>query len=106
MDTLRAYSFSAPIEGVQVKPLTEDGKLVKIRYNGSLCNAGASKVYLHIGYGDLRKWNNIQDIPMDYTQDGWEQTIQLDEKQLNFCFKDVAQNWDNNNGMNWVYKIT
>ena len=26
-------------------------------------------------------------------------------RELNFCFKDSAQNWDNNNGWNWSCPI-
>jgi large subunit ribosomal protein L9 len=26
--------------------------------------------------------------------------------QLNFCFKDSMENWDNNDGVNWTYRIS
>ncbi|MCG8401075.1 MAG: hypothetical protein MJA84_05705 [Firmicutes bacterium] len=106
MSTLSPFTFSAPIQGVQVKPLTQDGQQIVIRYNGLLKNQGASQVWLHGGFGESNAWEETKDYLMERTGEGWEQTIDLKDKQLNFCFRDDARNWDNNSGVNWTYRIT
>jgi hypothetical protein len=43
---------------------------------------------------------------MNKASDGFEQTADITrEGQFNFCFKDGANNWDNNNTLNWNYQI-
>lgn len=106
MSTLSPFTFSAPIQGVQVKPLTQDGKQIRIRYNGLLNQSGADQVFLHGGFGDDNQWQDVKDYLMEKTSEGWEQTIDIQDRQLNFCFRDNADNWDNNNGVNWIYRIT
>lgn len=106
MSTLSPFTFSAPIQGVQVKPLTQDGQQIVIRYNGLLRDQGARQVWLHGGSGESNAWEETKDYLMERTGEGWEQTIDLKDKQLNFCFRDDARNWDNNNGVNWTYRIT
>jgi hypothetical protein len=106
MSTLSPFTFSAPIQGVQVKPLTQDGKQIRIRYNGLLNQSGADQVFLHGGFGDDNQWQDVKDYLMEKTSEGWEQTINIQDRQLNFCFRDNADNWDNNNGVNWIYRIT
>ncbi|NMA52115.1 MAG: hypothetical protein GX949_03785, partial [Peptococcaceae bacterium] len=44
---------------------------------------------------------------MEHRHGGWEKVVHLDKgNQLNFCFKDGSDHWDNNNGSNWAYKIS
>jgi len=104
--TLNAFTFSAPIQGVQVKPLKQDGKEIAIRYNGMLNQNGARQVWLHGGFGEGNEWQEVKDYLMQRTEEGWEQTVDIKDSQLNFCFRDDAQNWDNNSGVNWIYRIT
>jgi len=106
MDTLQPYNYSSPIQGVQVKPMSEDGTNVRIRYNGLLKESGASQVWMHAGFGNIEDWNSVLDVPMEQTGAGWEKTVQMQDRQLNFCFKDNIENWDNNSGMNWIYRIS
>ena len=106
MSSLSAFTFSAAIQGVQVKPVTQDGQQIRIRYNGLLDQSGAKQVWLHGGLGELNEWREVKDYIMDKTSEGWEQTIDLNDRQLNFCFRDSSQNWDNNSGANWIYRIT
>lgn len=106
MHTLHPYTFSEPIQGVQVKPLTEDGKQVRIRYNGLLANSGAPQIVMHRGFGNPTSWSDVMDQNMERTSEGWENTIYMEQNQLNFCFRDTAENWDNNNGLNWIYRIS
>jgi hypothetical protein len=82
------------------------GDKVKIRYRGMLAQAGADQIWLHTGYG-TGPWENMYDYQMSKEGDEWEQTINISRSgQFNFCFKDSANNWDNNNGLNWNFKIT
>jgi len=106
MSSLSPFTFSSSIQGVQVKPLTQDGQQIRVRYNGLLNQSGASQVWLHGGLGDINEWRDVKDYVMDRTSEGWEQTIDINDKQFNFCFRDSSQNWDNNNGANWIYRIT
>jgi hypothetical protein len=81
------------------------GDTVKVRYHGFLSEAGADQIFLHTGYG-FGSWQSIYDYPMEKKDNEWEKSIKIDRKgQFNFCFKDSAANWDNNNGMNWSYTI-
>ncbi|HHW28649.1 MAG TPA: hypothetical protein GXX21_03700 [Syntrophomonadaceae bacterium] len=48
----------------------------------------------------------IYDHRMEKVGNEWEKEIRIEkEGQFNFCFKDSANNWDNNNGLNWSYTI-
>ena len=105
MDTLRPYEFSGAIKGVQVKPLAGDGKKVRIRYNGSLVERGANEVFLNRGFGSGQEWGQVEEQPMEYAEGGFEQTVEMKNCQMNFCFRDSTANWDNNNGQNWIYLI-
>lgn len=81
------------------------GDRVKIKYHGLLTNAGADQVWLHTGYG-ANNWMDERDFPMNKVADGFEQTVDIArEGQFSFCFKDSANNWDNNNMLNWSYQI-
>lgn len=106
MSSLSPFTFSDPIQGVQVKPMTQDGQQIRIRYSGSLRQNRINQIWLHGGFGNESNWNNIEDHLMEQVDDGWEQTIQLKGNQLNFCFLDSVNNWDNNDGANWIYRIT
>ncbi|MDR9787773.1 MAG: carbohydrate-binding protein [Peptococcaceae bacterium MAG4] len=89
-------------KGVEVRGTY--GNEVTIIYNGLLKNSGADQVYLHYGYGDTDRWYDINTIRMDNTHQGFEKTISMKNHMLNFCFKDSANNWDNNNGHNWTVR--
>jgi hypothetical protein len=81
------------------------GDRVKIKYHGLLANSGADQIWLHTGFG-ADNWQDQFSYRMDRISDGWEQTVEIArEGQFNFCFKDSAGNWDNNNMLNWSYQI-
>lgn len=84
-----------------------NGQQVLVRYNGFQANNKSTPIYLHVGYGDTQKdWSNIFDIRMNKTDLGWEQAFMVNgSSRLNFCFRDEANNWDDNNGKNWSYQI-
>ncbi len=86
-------------------PITA-GDEVRLKYKGLLAQSGARTIYLRTGYG-TGAWEGVQDIPMRKGRDGsWAASLVVDNSsRLNFCFHDGANNWDNNNGMNWSYEI-
>lgn len=98
---------SAPDDGVFVSPtpMTE-GERVTVRYSGLLAQSGASEVILHYGYGP-GPWRNVKELALTKQPDGsFSGEFQLeDDGRLEFCFRDSAYNWDNNNGRNWSYEI-
>ena len=107
MGTIKPHAYSYAIQGVQVKPLSGDGREVSILYNGLLARSGAGQVYLHFGFGENGNWREIKIQPMERSNGGWEKTVKLEgDSQLNFCFKDGVENWDNNSGNNWAYRIS
>jgi len=104
---LRAMSRADFPGGVVVDPtpITAYDEIT-VFYNGLLAKSGAGQVYLHAGFGDARNWRNVQDLRMSRTGWGWVKTLTMpDETRFNFCFRDNAGNWDNNNGINWSFEI-
>ncbi|HHY48029.1 MAG TPA: carbohydrate-binding protein [Firmicutes bacterium] len=97
-------------DGVYVRPTPiTAGSEVTVKYDGLLARSGADQVYLHMGFGPNDSWRDTRDIPMTKTTDNMWTTvvpISIDEtSRFNFCFRDSANNWDNNNGANWSYEI-
>ncbi len=76
------------------------GGTVYIKYHGLLKSSGADHIFLHYG---VDGWNNISTIKMNRIENGdFGTDIKADAgREINFCFKDSANNWDNNNGVNW-----
>ncbi len=91
--------------GVHVKSLAPDGSDVSIVYDGLLNQSGADQVFLHAGFGDPMHWRIVDDYRMQRTPEGWKKTLNMEDNNLTFCFRDTSGNWDNNNGNNWTYKI-
>lgn len=80
------------------------GVKATVEYRGLLPQAGADKVYMHIGYGD--SWNSLKDIEMEKTDNGFKAEVEIASNgKLNISFKDSANNWDNNSGKNYTYKV-
>jgi hypothetical protein len=92
--------------GVQVKALTPQASDITVHYTGLLNKSGSTQVYLHTGFGDPRHWKSTEDYRMQRTPEGWKKTFNMEDNTVSFCFRDTANNWDNNNGSNWTYKIT
>lgn len=91
--------------GVMITPQNpEVYENVTIVYNGLLAQHGAPEVYARVGFGD--QWQGAQDLRMLRTNSGFEVTIPAaNADSLNCCFKDQANNWDNNSGMNYNFEI-
>jgi len=100
------HGWSDNARGVTVKSLTPDGGDITVIYNGLLHKSGAKQVYLHNGFGDPMNWRCVEENRMQKTTEGWKRTLNVDENLVTFCFRDAANNWDNNNGHNWTYKLT
>lgn len=99
---------STEVEGdVTVAPVPVTfGEDITVQYQGMLARSGAEQVYLHMGYGPAERWQFISDIPMEKVGNTWEAKFEItDDSRLNFCFKDNAGNWDNNNGRNWSLEV-
>ena len=84
--------------------LPHPGTTMQVNYRGLLKNAGANHIYFHYGFDH---WTNISTIPMNHSDDGDFDVsiIAAGDHEINFCFKDCAGNWDNNQGSNWTIKL-
>lgn len=105
-ERLKAMRDANNPDGVALNPIpVTQGDEVTVLYYGTLAD-GADQLYLHCGYGDAKNWHQIQDLRMEQTDRGWAATFHVkDTSQMNFCFKDSANNWDNNGGMDWTVGI-
>jgi len=80
------------------------GNDLTVAYNGDL--SGAGELWVRTGYGQGQTWQNVYDVPMVRTEEGWETIFRRTTgEQLNFCFHDNTGNWDNNEGQNWRFTI-
>ena len=83
--------------------LVENSK-VKISYTGKFFQDNSNDVSIHYGFGV--NWDNVNDIEMEKTELGYQAEIEIGEgTSFNFCFKNGANEWDNNNGENYVFPI-
>jgi hypothetical protein len=81
----------------------QKGDKVRIKYHGLLKNSGANEVFLYFGKDG---WRSSELIPMQRSGDDFFIDVRAEaERELNFCFKDNANNWDNNNGFNWKVDV-
>lgn len=83
--------------------LVENNK-VKISYTGKFFQDASEKVSIHYGFGI--NWDNVSDIEMEKTELGFQAEINLLEGDtFNFCFKNQDNQWDNNEGQNYVFPL-
>ena len=89
---------------ISILPDVKKGSETFISYSGILNNSGADRVYLHYGFDG---WSHPDTVAMNKSVSGAFNTeIKVNGKnELNFCFKDSANNWDNNNGSDWKVEI-
>lgn len=94
-----------PENGVFIRPARpHDSKEIRIVYNGLLSNSGASQVYAHIGLG--AEWKKTRQIKMERRAEGFEAMVPTHHASaLHVAFHDAAENWDNNNGNNYVFSL-
>ena len=83
--------------------IVENTKL-KISYVGTLYQNGAEEVYLHYGFG--LNWDNVSEVKMEKTELGFQCEIDvLESETLNLCYRNEKDEWDNNNGENYIFDI-
>lgn len=80
------------------------GKESKITYSGSLFQNGSNNVNIVYGFGEA--WNNTTTKQMEKADNGFVANIRMRNfDTFNFCFSDNNNNWDNNNGFNYISPI-
>ena len=83
--------------------LIENNK-VKIYYTGKFFQDNSEEVYVHYGFGN--NWDNLNEIKMEKTELGFQTEIELiSSETLNLCFRNSSNEWDNNDGQNYVFPI-
>ena len=81
-----------------------EGSKVKISYVGYLFQIGSEETYLHYGFG--MNWDNVSEVKMEKTELGFQCEIDiLESDSLNLCFRNGANEWDNNFGQNFTFDI-
>ena len=81
-----------------------ENSTVKISYTGKFFQDNSEEVFIHYGFGN--NWDNLNEIKMEKTELGFQAEIQLGEGDtFNFCFKNGNNEWDNNNGQNYIFPI-
>lgn len=81
-----------------------ENQTVKISYTGQFFQDDSAEVYLHYGFGLL--WENLGEVKMERTDLGFQAEITLmSAETLNFCFKNEADLWDNNENCNYIFPI-
>lgn len=93
------------LNGVKIAPCTlRVGKEIKLSYCGLLAKSGAREVYARIGYGD--QFDNVSDWKMTRVKSGFEVVFPIQQNEnINVCFRDGLNNWDNNSGNNYSFSI-
>lgn len=83
--------------------LIENSK-VKISYTGKFFQENSEKVFIHYGFG--KNWDNINEVEMIKTELGFQTEIDLlGEETFNLCFKNEKNEWDNNEGQNYIFNL-
>ncbi len=77
---------------------------VKISYTGKFFQDDSNHVYIHYGFGN--EWSGLVDAEMTKTELGFQIEIHLlDSETFNFCLKNEKDEWDNNDGKNYIFTI-
>lgn len=81
-----------------------ENSTVKISYTGNLFQNASNDVSIHYGFG--ANWENVNDAKMEKTELGFQTEIELiSSDTFNFCFYNENNEWDNNEGNNYVFQI-
>ncbi len=83
--------------------LVENTK-IKISYAGNLFQNNSEEVFIHYGFG--LNWDNLGEVKMEKTELGFQAEIEMiSSDTFNFCFKNGNDEWDNNDGQNYIFPI-
>lgn len=78
--------------------------VVKISYTGKFFENDSDEVFIHYGFG--KDWDNLSEVKMEKTELGFQTEISLLESDtFNFCFRNSANEWDNNNSENYIFEL-
>lgn len=91
------------VSGVSFDKISETQ--ARITYTGLLAKSGADKVIGVYGYGSNQRWEDVSEVVMTRDATGaFTATIPIiTGKNVNIAFKDSAENWDNNSGLNYTF---
>lgn len=89
--------------GVTFEKLSENQ--ARINYTGLLAKSGASDITGVYGFGSNQKWEDVSQLTFKKDPDGsFVAVLPVEQgKNVNVAFKDAAENWDNNSGMNYTF---
>jgi len=89
--------------GVELQDARNTLRLV---YSGILAKDSADELYAVVGYGNNLAWEDTESYPMHkISHDKFELMLPVKRPgNINIAFKDGAENWDNNFGMNYSFK--
>ena len=77
---------------------------IKISYTGKFFQDKSEKVFIRYGFGEA--WDNLVEVEMKPSELGFQIEIELiDSTTFNFCLKNDKDEWDNNNGENYIFTI-
>ena len=77
---------------------------IKISYTGTFFENNSEKVFIHYGFGE--NWEDVTDVKMEKSELGFQTEIELPENDsFRFCLKNDKDEWDNNDGQNYVFPI-
>ena len=75
-----------------------------IFYSGDLYQKKSDRVFIVYGFGN--NWEDSVEAEMTKTELGFQIEIDLiDKGTFNFCIKNEKDEWDNNNGANYVFEV-
>lgn len=77
---------------------------VKLSYTGKFFQDDSQEVFIHYGFGN--NWDNLNDIKMEKTDLGFQAELDLGTGDtFNFCFRNNNDEWDNNDGKNYIFPL-
>ena len=81
-----------------------ENSTIKISYTGKLFQNNSEEVFVHYGFGN--NWDNLNEIKMEKSELGFQAEIELvSDDTLNLCFRNTNNEWDNNDGQNYIFPI-
>ena len=98
------YSYNSYSDnGVDIQ---EVQKAMRIVYTGILVSKDANRIEAITGYGNNLKWEDIRSFTLSKVDDQtFEVLIPIYRAgNINVAFKDAADHWDNNAGMNYTFE--